>query len=472
METADDIWNRLKNLENDLMATRGSGGIYNGKASIKTLQRCVDDATECLEKYPAHDSGDVSPPFAMLAHRRSMAGLPSDPPSEMKCLAWNMAKIAMATLAEAHEADQNETSSIELYESLVDHCRKARMEIWEGESELHSMMSNLALCYKRFGRYEEAVDWYTKADQMCQSEDPDSAVHQNIKRNISVMMTTKAGAATLQSDGSTRKAWKRCWGCNIKAENDGIKVKMMQCQLCLDKKLATPAYYCSKKCQAGDWARHKVFHKSMKARAKASIMLKDEDLASLSARGAGDKVDEDTSYEGIMKSAGVCMIRNDLEGSRRLFRKAIKLDPDNPLAHHNLATVYSNSGHYVGAVNEFVQCVFLIESNGLMYEPYMELWGRSVVSTHAIYRDHGAALVSVSKPRFLLDDERMQMCAKQASELVPSYNECFAMLALLAERRGSFGESNKLYEKAARLSEAKANRDKFQRAANRVGNMM
>lgn len=99
-------------------------------------------------------------------------------------------------------------------------------------------------------------------------------------------------------------------------------------------------------------------------------MLKDEDLASLSARGAGDKVDEDTSYEGIMKSAGVCMIRNDLEGSRRLFRKAIKLDPDNPLAHHNLATVYSNSGHYVGAVNEFVQCVFSIESNGLMYEPY------------------------------------------------------------------------------------------------------
>lgn len=332
------------------------------------------------------------------------------------------------------------------------------------------MMSNLALCYKRFGRYEEAADWYTKADQMCQAEDPDSTIHKQIKHNISVMLTTKAGAATIGTAGNTRKAWKRCWGCNKKEDENGVKIKMMKCAKCLKEDFATPAYYCCKECQVGDWPRHRAFHKSMKERAKsARTMLKEEDVSALSAGEEG--LGADDSYEGLIQRAGQCLLQNDMNGARRLFTNAIKLNPDDPCAHHNLATLYSNSGHYVGAVKEFVGSVLLIESNGLMHEPYMEMWARSVVSTHALYRDHGGALVGLTKPRFLVDDERMLMCAKQASELVPSYNECWAMLALLAERGGDFGESKKLYEKAAMLSETRGNRDKFQREANRVGHM-
>ena len=134
-----------------------------------------------------------------------------------------------------------------------------------------------------------------------------------------------------------------------------------------------------------------------------------------------------------MQKAGTCSIENDMNGARQAYTKAIKINPEDPSAHHNLATVYSNSGHYVGAAKEYIKSVFLIEINGLMYEPYMEIWARSIASTHALFRDRGGALTGLSKPIFLTDDERMLACAKQASELVPTYNETWAMLALLAE---------------------------------------
>lgn len=155
----------------------------------------------------------------------------------------------------------------------------------------------------------------------------------------------------------------------------------------------------------------------------------------------------------------------------RLWKKAIKLDPENPMAHHNLATLFSNSGHLSGAVREFTETILLIET-GCMQRPYMEMWARSVASTHALYRDNGGALVSIPKPKFLVNEEVMRKCAKQASELVPSYNECWAMLAAVAEQRGGFEESKKMFKKAAELSEREGNRAKFNREAKRVGKLM
>ncbi len=58
--------------------------------------------------------------------------------------------------------------------------------------------------------------------------------------------------------------------------------------------------------------------------------------------------------------------QHEYYSARQLFTKAIKLNPDDPCSHHNRATVYSNSGHYAGAVKEFNESVFLIESNVLM----------------------------------------------------------------------------------------------------------
>lgn len=258
------------NLESALMATRSPNNRYNGKnASISELQEYVNEATECLEQYPDCDDGEISPPYAMEAFQKQVAGLPSEPPSAMKVLAWSMAKIAKLTLAEAYEEGKNDQAVV-IYETLVDHCLRARVEIWEPDCELHAIMSNLGLCLKRFGRYEEAADCYTRADQRCETEDPDSERHKQIKHNVAVMLQDKAGTAILSETGTARKGWKRCWCCNTK-ESD--TVKMLRCVKCMDADHPTPAYYCNQNCQRDDWPRHKAFHKSMKKRAKQSHLL-------------------------------------------------------------------------------------------------------------------------------------------------------------------------------------------------------
>lgn len=150
MANVEDIGKRVLELEKGLTATRGSNNMYNGrleKTSIKKLQMHAKEASKCLKGYPVYDNGGVSLQFSMLSDQRRMHGLPSDPPTQMKVLAWNMVKIVKMTLVEAHEEIKNEEAS-EIYESLIDHCLKARVEIWEGESELHSIMSNFALCMK------------------------------------------------------------------------------------------------------------------------------------------------------------------------------------------------------------------------------------------------------------------------------------------------------------------------------------
>ncbi|KAL7539496.1 hypothetical protein ACHAWF_006423 [Thalassiosira exigua] len=457
---------RLTKLERDLGSVRGPGlhDPYNGEASVKNLRRFVAEATDIFETYPDFDDGRVAPAFAILAHNRSGAGLPSEPPSQVKVMVWNMVKIARLTLAEAYEAKEKWEEALVEYEFLVDHCFRARAEIWEGECQLHQMMGNLALCLKRSGRFEEAADWYSRADQMCVAEDPDSEIHRSIKRNVAVMLQNKAGAPTFCEDGAPRKGWKRCWSCQAK-ESEGVK--MLRCGRCSEVRHATPAYYCSKKCQADDWPRHKAFHKSVKLRAKQSSgMLKKEDLAGLAANPVVD--DGDGTYSGLIRRAAQCTAQNDAKDARRMYEKAIKLEPSNPHAHHNLATIFANSGHVAGAVTEFIETVLLIESGGMMYDSYLEIWARSVVSTHALFRDHGGALVHLNKPKFITNDDLMLKCARQASNIVPSYNECWAMLAGLAERRGEIDESVKFYKKAAKCSENKGNRAKFDREAKRV----
>lgn len=198
---------------------------------------------------------------------------------------------------------------------------------------------------------------------------------------------------------------------------------MMQCQKYLDNNLATSAYYCSRENQTKDWPRHKVYHKIMKKQAKEPwSMVKEEDLAVLSVEEATDvKI-----CEGLMKRCGQCMVQNNMKGAKRSLENAIKLDPENPLSHHNLAIIFSNAGHYIGAVREFNETILLFKKRVAANTPcdaYMEMWARFVVSNHALYRDNSGSLLGIPKPRYLADEEVMLICAKQASVLVPSYNE-------------------------------------------------
>ena len=501
---SEEFLRRQLNLERKLEKTRDPRtNQYNGKASIKKLKEYLKEANCCFKNHSVYDDGILTTDYDVLADQRRMNGIvSSDPPSQMKVLAWGGVKIAKITLAEAyerHETKENLEEAIKLYESLVNLALRARMEIWESDSQLHIMMMNLGLCLKRNGQYEKAHEWYTKADRMCSKEDPNSQVHEAIRHNMAVMMQEKAGPSSIvnSNNRSAKKEWKRCWACNSKESNT---VKMLRCSKCFELKFATPAYYCGTECQRNDWPRHKVFHRTMKEKAKHTSnvsFVKEEDKDILTSNNNDNDNDHDhdndqpSSYEELLKQAAQCMERKDMKSARRKFEKAIKLDPDNPLAHHNIAIIFGDSGNYPGAVREYIETVRLIEmammahmmeeaDGGVRGDPddfAMELWARSVISTHAIYRDNGGAVASVPRPKFLLEEdddelELMMKCAKQATEIVPGYNESWAMLARAHELRGTFSESVKFYKKAARKSEQEANKTRFLNDAGRVEMVM
>jgi len=162
---------RLKKLERKVKSSQGADFLYNGKTPIGKLTKNLNEAEACLELLPEFDDGKALPQLRMVSFARSLTGLPSEPiPSEMKVLAWSMLKVARVMLAEALEAQEKHEEALPLYHVLIDQTLRMRMEVWESDCQVHLMMNNLGLCYKRAGKFEDAILWYQKGLRMCERD--------------------------------------------------------------------------------------------------------------------------------------------------------------------------------------------------------------------------------------------------------------------------------------------------------------
>jgi tetratricopeptide (TPR) repeat protein len=445
------------------------------KASSQSLERLREDIQEaetCLELLAEFDNSQVAPIYQMLAENRRMDGLPCAPPSEMKVEAWNMLKIARLTLAEALEAKESYEEALPLYHLLVEQNTRMRLEVWEDASQLYPLINNLGLCYKRCGKYDEALDWYRKGLKIVEQEDPGSDVENLFRHNLHVMLDgNKAGPPQpiQAANNNSSKSWKACWTCGAR-ENDGSGTELLRCAKCKESKIATPAYYCSKDCQKKDWKRHKQYHRSIQEKKDNATAGGFSRLTKEAEDALNDMTYEpETDYDKLILTACRYNSEGNYKRERRSLEKAIKLQPELPIAHHNLAIVHCSSKNYKQAIDGYLETMRLVEATENPSADDDMFWGRSAASVFSMLSRFSECAL-IPKPDWMHDSSKLIEIAMRAAGAVPDYNETWGMLGSALEPSDPLRAAD-CYNKAAQVSEGEGNRQRFRGSAQRCVNL-
>merc|ERR1740139_1894308 len=119
----------------------------------------------------------------------------------------------------------------------------------------------------------------------------------------------------------------------------------------------TSIYFCDRKCQAKCWTKHKAWHVKEDARredvnADGVHQQRDREIAERQARTAESTGSEYSRLlaEGTRHGADLNCHKAD-----KTFRKAIALEPDQPLAYYNLGVALNSSGHHAEAAPLYLQ---------------------------------------------------------------------------------------------------------------------
>ena len=150
-----------------------------------------------------------------------------------------------------------------------------------------------------------------------------------------------------------------CIGCyRLPSDMDDEREKHPICDKCLDEKLPT-TYLCGKNCPAnpGAWELHGVFHKKLRKERKRMedggvVQQQNRETAEEQARIAAQTGD---AYHKLMAEGARYASKEDWRKAARACREAIALRPDVPAAYINLGGMLSTSGHYVEAVQRFLE---------------------------------------------------------------------------------------------------------------------
>ena len=134
-------------------------------------------------------------------------------------------------------------------------------------------------------------------------------------------------------------------------------VKLLRCGRCVELKLASPAGYCSKQCQAAAWPKHKLFHRAARlndqltAQAGLNALQTDITLA----------VTSSSDYLRLCTAAQQRRCESDYRAASKLLKKAIRLEPREPWGYYSLGYTTKGSGAGAEAIPLFVQAASLSE---------------------------------------------------------------------------------------------------------------
>ena len=132
--------------------------------------------------------------------------------------------------------------------------------------------------------------------------------------------------------------------------------KLAVCGRCDEKNLPTTRY-CSEACQVQHWeGGHQAWHAEVaqgrKARKEVGLPQLDREVAEDQMRQAertGSK------YSRLLAEGVAHLANNHLRYAERSFRKAIKLNPVEPVGYFNLGSTLRRAADYVNAADAFVQ---------------------------------------------------------------------------------------------------------------------
>lgn len=172
-----------------------------------------------------------------------------------------------------------------------------------------------------------------------------------------------------------------CWGCGVMPEpTQSFKC----CPICVEQKLATPAYFCSADCQKANWKDHKRWHKaqsdsqagvrSMYAEDNPQRETSKEEAQAAPFLCKGTDVEEPAQLHA---RASVAMHKQDYREAAKLCRKAIARNQSSEilLAHsyHLLAVILTRSSDIVGACKSALKAEQLqAQYRGLLASDYTE----------------------------------------------------------------------------------------------------
>eukprot|EP00964_Phaeocystis_antarctica_P077018 scaffold47711_cov55-Phaeocystis_antarctica.AAC.3 len=214
-----------------------------------------------------------------------------------------------------------------------------------------------------------------------------------------------------------------CIGCfRLPSDMDDEREKHPICDMCRDEKMPT-TYLCGKDCPAnpGAWQLHGVFHKKLRKQRKASadggaLQQRGRETAEEVARLAAQTGD---AYDELMAKGARYMSKDDWRRAGKVYREAIALRPNQPVAYHNLGTVLANSGHVVEAAQRYLEA-------RERYPVGSEPWARATAMAYDMLRQDECA--EVAKPEWW-NDEGLKALSARVLRAAPNEEDALDMRA-------------------------------------------
>lgn len=251
----------------------------------QSLQEDCKKAEQFLQQWPELDDLIPTEDYVQLSEQRRDAGLPWVAPSEVKVLVYQCLRATRANYAAKLDSDKEYWKSLPIYQRLLEQSVAMREELWEDGAEVRLSLNNLAVCARRCGVPQHAMEWFKNALQLCRYEAPEGCEEQAIIRHNFESFLTGDLAGPPRVGITAPGGQEACWNCGKEGtphnhdhhdhhhegcnhdhnKDDDSGVKLMKCSKCIEGGyLCLIARYCSKECQTNDWKqRHRKYHKAM-----------------------------------------------------------------------------------------------------------------------------------------------------------------------------------------------------------------
>ena len=236
------------------------------------------------------------------------------------------------------------------------------------------------------------------------------------------------------------------------------------CGMCKERGTPLPAYYCSKDCAKQHWTtEHKAWH----AAEKTNLDYEAENTHAPTGMDTRSEItrlvatpSEDKYTSLTRRGLEAILVKLDSRQGKKLLRKAIELQPDNPRAYHLLGIAYERSGLCSRAAMHFITAMELFETGTRFHEESM--WAVSAAcafgSLHRVVTSSpmdppapgchvvGLARFAVkfpdqdmpyltAKPAWFTDEKQLLLTAERAVAAKPDNPNALHMRSLAYELR-------------------------------------